>query len=330
MEKELQELLRTKADDVMVDLAVPKTLVRRSRRRRAFTASVVGVTAALVAVAGFLGVRATLHADSVGPATSPKVSVPAEPTPTPTALVSATGGEADVRNFVSKFLEARILGSASLMETFLSPGAKADYDSRANHISLYGGDGGLTDRSSVEFVARNEDGTWQAIVRLFDAPLGETTLCPFNESLIVGAGADLHGDASHLVVLEASRGDPGSNMVPLTTLAAHEFVCAFMDERRRGDHPESRLSAEAMVQYKQQGVSLLEADDPDGSWFLVEVTSVEQSDANSYQVVVRVDRCHEPATCGGSFQETLFVGPGRDLNGEPQPAVIRGAESTSL
>jgi hypothetical protein len=89
---DVRELLRRKAQDVPPHQEVPRSLVRRVRRRIAMNALAVGATAIVLAVGVFTGVRA-LNAmrtsEPIGPGPSPSV----EPTPSTSTLAACTSAQ---------------------------------------------------------------------------------------------------------------------------------------------------------------------------------------------------------------------------------------------
>lgn len=109
---------------------------------------------------------------------------------------------------------------------------------------------------------------------------------------------------------------------PGTEKGARAFVTSFMQARMAGDDRLARthLSAIARDQFDkaEEGLALTA---PPGSRFAGwDFVSVQAIDASSYEVKVTV---RGPG--GGAHTETLFVGPGPDLNGAQKPWIVRGA-----
>lgn len=109
---------------------------------------------------------------------------------------------------------------------------------------------------------------------------------------------------------------------PGTEKGARAFVTSFLQARMAGDDRLARtyLSAIARDQYEkgEEGLALLA---PPGSRFSGwDFVSVQAIDANSYEVKVTV---RGPG--GAAHTETLFVGPGPDLDGAQKPWIVRGA-----
>ncbi len=90
IDDEVREMLRQKAQDVPPNREVPRSLVRRSRRRIALNAVAVSATVVVLAVGAFAGVRALS-----GPSTSELLGRgPSSPSgPTPSAPVTCTTGD---------------------------------------------------------------------------------------------------------------------------------------------------------------------------------------------------------------------------------------------
>lgn len=108
---------------------------------------------------------------------------------------------------------------------------------------------------------------------------------------------------------------------------ARDFVTAFLRARMARNERLARtfLSPTALDQYGREagGLGLMEtAASRFTGWDFV---SVEAADANSFAVKVEIRE--QPAGGKGeaSFTETLFVGPGPDLQGQQRPWIIRGA-----
>jgi hypothetical protein len=92
MDDDVRELLRRKAQDVPPHREVPRSLVRRVRRRIALNAVAVGATAIVLVVGLFVGVRAldaTGPSEPIGPGPSPSV----EPTPSTSAPAGCTSAQ---------------------------------------------------------------------------------------------------------------------------------------------------------------------------------------------------------------------------------------------
>lgn len=89
---DVRELLRQKAQDVPPHVEVPRSLVRRVRRRIAANALAVGATAIVLTVGVFTGVRALDGMGSSEPiAPGPRPSV--EPTPSTSTAAACTSGQ---------------------------------------------------------------------------------------------------------------------------------------------------------------------------------------------------------------------------------------------
>lgn len=108
---------------------------------------------------------------------------------------------------------------------------------------------------------------------------------------------------------------------PGTEKGARDFVTAFMQARMAGDERLARasLSSSARDQF-EKGEGGLALTGTYAGWDFV---SVNAADASSFEVTVKV---RERGTAGETTHtETLFVGPGPDLQGSQRPWVIRGA-----
>ncbi len=94
IDDEVRELLRQKAQDVPAHREVPRSLIRRSRRRIALNAVAVGATVVVLVAGVFAGVRALS-----GPGTSvpighgPSSSPSQGPSPTTSAPAACTSGQ---------------------------------------------------------------------------------------------------------------------------------------------------------------------------------------------------------------------------------------------
>jgi hypothetical protein len=109
---------------------------------------------------------------------------------------------------------------------------------------------------------------------------------------------------------------------PGTERGARELVISFMQARMSGNEQVARnhLSAIARDQYEKGEGGLALIAPAGGSFAGWDFVSVSAIDASSFEVKVTV---RGPG--GAANTETLFVGPGPDLNGTQQPWVVRGA-----
>jgi hypothetical protein len=109
---------------------------------------------------------------------------------------------------------------------------------------------------------------------------------------------------------------------PGTERGARAFVTSFLQARMAGDDRLARtyLSAIARDQY-EKGEGGLALTAPPGSRFSGwDFVSVQSIDASSFEVKLTV---RGPG--GAAHTETLFVGPGPDLDGAQKPWIVRGA-----
>lgn len=109
---------------------------------------------------------------------------------------------------------------------------------------------------------------------------------------------------------------------PGTERGARAFVTSFLQARMAGDDriARSHLSAIARDQY-EKGEGGLALTAPPGSRFSGwDFVSVQMIDASSFEVKLTM---RGPG--GAAHTETLFVGPGPDLDGAQKPWIIRGA-----
>lgn len=108
---------------------------------------------------------------------------------------------------------------------------------------------------------------------------------------------------------------------PGTEKGARDFVTGFMLARMAKDERLARASLSPIARDQfEKGEGGLALSATYAGWDFV---SVEAADANSFEVTVRV----RERRAGGetAHTETLFVGPGADLEGLARPWVIRGA-----
>lgn len=114
---------------------------------------------------------------------------------------------------------------------------------------------------------------------------------------------------------------------PGTEAGARAFVASFMQARMaRDDHrARTQLSAIARDQF-EKGEGGLTLTGTTGSGFAGwELVSISSADASSFEARVKVREAPVRGRRGPAFEETLFVGPGPDVEGIQRPWVIRGA-----
>jgi hypothetical protein len=227
-----------------------------------------------------------------------------------------------VRNFVEAFMEARAMGSASLIKTFLSARTWNQFRAGENGLSLYGPTDepaflGL-DHEVVSVGEQEHLGHYGAEVDVIHRFAGREDVV-LTESLSIGPGRSYGGDDLPLVVRGASVifPEPGS-----TEGEAKDLVAAFLDDRLAGSGAERFLTEVAAQQYASHEGGLYlygEEHDPGLGWNYAGggVVSVQAVDANSFEVVVALslERDGDHRT----IHETLFVGP------EEIGLMIRGA-----
>lgn len=115
--------------------------------------------------------------------------------PAPMALPSAPG-EAGVRELVSAFLQARVVGDDSMARNFLSPNALEQYERHEKGLNLLAMSYTGFEILSVEAADAN---SWEVRVRIRreDEPL--------EEILFVGPGEDMSGTKRTWIVRGAGR-----------------------------------------------------------------------------------------------------------------------------
>jgi hypothetical protein len=244
--------------------------------------------------------------------------------------------------FAAAFMDARLAGTGA-EDAFLTPDSQALYDTHFDGLYLYDGDvqGGQPEASYFGYeiqsvTSRGDDPeTWDVVVIIEAGEFeGQTDFTP--ETLWIGPGLRLDNSRG-LVVRSAERGetysDGGSNE-PVkhcfegSKTPVRDCANSFMHTRLDGAGSEFYMTSDARAVY----------DDPDNELHLygtpyedsgnfrfdsVEILGIRKADANSYQVDVRL---HVTAEGGPlTIFETLFVGPGRNMNGELQDFVVRGA-----
>jgi len=146
---DLERLLRAKAEEVLVPSEIPRSLLRRARRRRWKNAGLAGLLATALAVGGFAGVRAATGASS---------DKPARPTPGPSsaawpglwpqatreeALRAQAGADAGDAKFVPQLFPGKVASAYAQTvlgwpDPFVGDGAgAADTQSGPVPITIY-------------------------------------------------------------------------------------------------------------------------------------------------------------------------------------------------
>jgi hypothetical protein len=116
--------------------------------------------------------------------------------------------------------------------------------------------------------------------------------------------------------------EPPEAAEPGTARGARVFVTGFMVARSAGDERVARtyLSALAREQFENGEGGLTLTPPADAGFEGWDLVALAAADANSFEARVRI----RPSG-GTPYTETLFVGPGPDLDGQQRPWVIRGA-----
>ena len=251
------------------------------------------------------------------------------------------GETSEVEEFVAAFMDARLAHSPSARTAFLTPDSDALYETHHDGLYLYDGDDpdGQPEASyfayEIESITpRGDDPLTYDVVVIIEAGEfeGQTDFTP--EILWVGPGLRLDNTRG-LVVRSAERGEtytdseePRSCQEGSAT-PVRDCARSFMQTRIDGAGAEFYISDAARGLY----------DDPDNQLHLYgtpyedsgnfefdsyEILGIRKADANGYEVDVRLRVIAE----GGpmTILETLFIGPGRNQNGDLQDFVIRGAE----
>jgi hypothetical protein len=134
------------------------------------------------------------------------------------AGTTANDAEADVARLVERFMKARQAGLPA--DEFLSAGARVAYEEHETGLWLHddtlpGGPGGEYARFSVETERAPSQDLWKAEVRIRVTWLGDAEASGIVEVLTVGPGANLAGDQTRFVVLDAARSDdPADDGIP--------------------------------------------------------------------------------------------------------------------
>jgi hypothetical protein len=137
-----------------------------------------------------------------------------------------------VQDFVARFMKARQAGLPA--DEFLSSQAKAAYEEHASGLWLHddtlpGGPGGEYRRFSIDELRRfTVEGvtvtSWQAIVRVSVAWVGDSPPSEMVEMLSLGPGATVAGEQADLVVLEAARTDDSADGLPTAVAETREQI----------------------------------------------------------------------------------------------------------
>lgn len=107
-----------------------------------------------------------------------------------------------------------------------------------------------------------------------------------------------------------------------------------MRARLRGNLPRVRafLSPEALAQYNAGQGGLVLSGAAGQEFTEWEFGQVDAADASAFEIQVQVSQggAEGGAGAASAFSETLFVGPGPDLQGQQRPWIIRGAARSAL
>lgn len=131
------------------------------------------------------------------PVVSPSpVATTAPPTPDPAA---------EVRAFVTDFMEARMARDPDRARTFLGPDAAAQYDAGDGGLTLIGASNPHFDAWSFAALEAADANSFEVRVQVVEAYTGEEETTSFEENLFVGPGPDVDGELRPFVVRGAQR-----------------------------------------------------------------------------------------------------------------------------
>jgi hypothetical protein len=246
--------------------------------------------------------------------------------------------EAYAVSAVQNFMDRRIEGAN--VDEYLTPDSESLYDSHQGGLYLYDGDepGGEPQTNwvgwqMVSVTPREGGDTFDVLVRVersgFEGSGGY-----FEETLYMGRGLNLNEQHVPQLVRSAEKtgGTPGEGTKQCQAGSAtpvKDCARSFMQTRLDGAGSEFYMTEDARNLYDDPNNQLHlygtpYADSGNFRFDNVEVIGTRKADANSYEVDVRLFVTAE----GGPMTifETLFIGPGRNANGELQDFVVRGAE----
>jgi hypothetical protein len=191
-------------------------MVMTTRALRTSAARSVAATALALILTGALGACGTDEAqEQTGPQTN---------------AAPGSEGEAEVEAFVARFMKSRQAGLPA--DEFLSGQAQAAYEEHATGLWLHddtlpGGPGGEYQRFSIDdlrLFAVEGVMSWQAIVRINVAWLGDARPSEMVETLSLGPGTTVAGDQADLVVLEAARTEDSADGLPIAVAETREDI----------------------------------------------------------------------------------------------------------
>ena len=239
--------------------------------------------------------------------------------------------EAQVRDFVTTFLEAR-WNRDDRAHDYLSDSAADQYHRGEGGLHLFGP---IATTEIERIVPSEQDANlYEAHVVLYERPT-EAVATEVREVLLVGPDPAEQGPGGLIVLAAGITGGPTG-----AEADAVSFVTKLIEARINGPDKapgaESFLSPEGKVAYDQtdpQGNQLYlygyPWDDPDYRWTNFAVTDVQRGGKeHTYVVDVNIERA-TPDGSGeppASFWERLVVGPGVDLQGHQQDWVVLSAE----
>ena len=321
-------MLRTKADEVLIDTDMPSKVLKRSRQRRVLNGVLAGVVGVLVVAGGFVGAnRLFLTADEGRPNTDPGPIVSNPPDAGPWRGLWPQGTRAE----------------AEAAQAAVDAGS-VDHDWQLEPQPLlyrYGQEIKGWERTFfiTEIAGDTDEGVAQATIgscaeQSDEAQGGACEFALVTAEQLLGAG-----EGKLWFVTAEEPGDPGAgggggDGGDTAEQFAVSAVQNFMDRRIDGTDVDDYLTQDSVALYEthQGGLYLYDGDEPDGepqtNWVgfqIVSVTPLEGGD--TFDILVRVERAGFEGS-GGYFEETLYMGRGLNLHNQHVPQLVRSAEKS--
>jgi hypothetical protein len=304
MEGDLKQLLRDRADEARVEPTIPPVVLRRARRRRVGTVAITGLVVAAVGATALVGVRAFSQEAPIAP--------------------SDTGGwrgiwPQDTRE------EAQEAQQQAVDQTRIEPGCTAQGPECLVPPDLWQ----LDAEEVVVRYARQVLGWEKASVTADLEPLPDEpgpvkrlvkrcaahVFCAPQDSALVTVERLLRSDRTGLWFVTAWES-------PAPNASVVAFVSDFLQARIAGSGAERFLSAEAERTYREErdGLSLYGGDR--GGYGGFDIYTHPRETETGWSIVVLVKWPDPQGEEDRFVADTLELGAGRDLQGQPQPLLV--------